>query len=195
MRSWMIALVCAAAAMPLTASAQVLVDTGAGGDLSSGGFLLTSSQSLAGKFTLANAATLSSVQGWIGGHAAGTLTAAIYSGDYTPETLLYSDSFSMGANGWQGVSGEHWGLGAGSYWVVFGSTGLSWMAEGVPSPLPAYAVTRNGNWSRQDTLNLGVRIYGASPAPEPATWALMLGGFGVVGGVMPSRRKSAVTFA
>jgi len=31
--------------------------------------------------------------------------------------------------------------------------------------------------------------------PEPATWAMMLGGFGLVGGAMRSRRKSAVTFA
>ena len=31
--------------------------------------------------------------------------------------------------------------------------------------------------------------------PEPASWALMLGGFGLVGGAMRSRRKAAVTFA
>jgi len=31
--------------------------------------------------------------------------------------------------------------------------------------------------------------------PEPASWAMMLGGFGLVGGVMRSRRKTAVTFA
>ena len=34
-----------------------------------------------------------------------------------------------------------------------------------------------------------------SPAPEPASWALMLGGFGAIGGAMRSRRKAAVTFA
>jgi len=32
-------------------------------------------------------------------------------------------------------------------------------------------------------------------APEPASWAMMLGGFGLVGGVMRARRKIAVTFA
>ena len=31
-------------------------------------------------------------------------------------------------------------------------------------------------------------------APEPASWALMLGGFGLVGGAMRSRRKAAVSF-
>ena len=34
-----------------------------------------------------------------------------------------------------------------------------------------------------------------SAAPEPASWALMLGGFGAIGGAMRSRRKVAVRFA
>jgi hypothetical protein len=33
-----------------------------------------------------------------------------------------------------------------------------------------------------------------SRVPEPASWALMLGGFGMVGGAMRSRRKAAVSF-
>jgi len=35
---------------------------------------------------------------------------------------------------------------------------------------------------------------GGSPAPEPASWAMMLGGFGMVGGALRNRRKSAVSF-
>jgi hypothetical protein len=31
--------------------------------------------------------------------------------------------------------------------------------------------------------------------PEPASWAMMLSGFGLIGGVMRGRRKIAVTFA
>jgi hypothetical protein len=46
------------------------------------------------------------------------------------------------------------------------------------------------------------RVYfGTTPAldstgavPEPASWAMMLGGFGLVGGAMRSRRKAAVSF-
>jgi hypothetical protein len=34
----------------------------------------------------------------------------------------------------------------------------------------------------------------ASPAPEPASWAMMVGGFGLLGATM-RRRKTAVTFA
>jgi hypothetical protein len=32
-------------------------------------------------------------------------------------------------------------------------------------------------------------------APEPASWAMMVGGFGLIGGAMRSRRRAAVTFA
>jgi hypothetical protein len=32
------------------------------------------------------------------------------------------------------------------------------------------------------------------PAPEPASWAMMLGGFGLVGGAMRARRKAAFSF-
>jgi opacity protein-like surface antigen len=42
-----------------------------------------------------------------------------------------------------------------------------------------------------NTLDFAIK----SPAPEPASWALMVAGFGVVGGAMRSHRKAAVTFA
>ena len=34
-----------------------------------------------------------------------------------------------------------------------------------------------------------------SAAPEPASWAMMLGGFGLVGGALRNRRKVAIRFA
>jgi hypothetical protein len=43
-----------------------------------------------------------------------------------------------------------------------------------------------------DNLTLG---HVSSSAPEPASWALMLGGFGAIGGAMRARRKTAVTYA
>jgi hypothetical protein len=49
---------------------------------------------------------------------------------------------------------------------------------------------------RGDYISLedeSVRSTGA--VPEPASWAMMLGGFGLVGGAMRSRRKAAVSFA
>lgn len=38
------------------------------------------------------------------------------------------------------------------------------------------------------------RLVSAGAVPEPASWALMLGGFGLVGGAMRSRRKATVSF-
>jgi len=34
----------------------------------------------------------------------------------------------------------------------------------------------------------------APPAPEPASWAMMIGGFGVIGGALRRRRETAVRF-
>ncbi len=58
-----------------------------------------------------------------------------------------------------------------------------------PGFLNVSSVTFYGSGSQQldnITVNGGV--------PEPASWAMMLGGFGLVGGIMRSRRKS-VSFA
>jgi len=41
---------------------------------------------------------------------------------------------------------------------------------------------------------VGVATAGSSAAPEPASWALMLGGFGAIGGALRSRRKATVAF-
>jgi hypothetical protein len=43
-----------------------------------------------------------------------------------------------------------------------------------------------------DIVSLAVN---SGAVPEPASWAMMLGGFGLVGGAMRSRRKAAATFA
>ena len=34
----------------------------------------------------------------------------------------------------------------------------------------------------------------SSPSPEPASWAMMLGGFGAIGGALRARRKTALSF-
>ena len=55
------------------------------------------------------------------------------------------------------------------------------------------AVFFSGSFFTIDDLTLGIE--GVAPGiPEPASWAMMLGGFGAVGGAMRYRRK-AVTFA
>jgi len=45
-----------------------------------------------------------------------------------------------------------------------------------------------------DDITFGSVNPGPGDVPEPASWAMMLGGFGLVGGAMRSRRKAAVSF-
>ena len=51
----------------------------------------------------------------------------------------------------------------------------------------------NGNgWDKSSDIN--VRVFGTAAVPEPATWGLMIAGFGLVGGAM-RRRRTGVAFA
>jgi hypothetical protein len=50
-------------------------------------------------------------------------------------------------------------------------------------------------WENEDIVNwLFTNRSQLPPVPEPATWAMMLGGFGLVGGTMRARRKAGVRF-
>jgi hypothetical protein len=48
-------------------------------------------------------------------------------------------------------------------------------------------------FAQGSSLTIGLSQSSAPAVPEPASWALMLGGFGLVGGAMRSRRKAAVS--
>jgi len=45
------------------------------------------------------------------------------------------------------------------------------------------------------SINTITNFQAPGGVPEPASWAMMVGGFGLVGGAMRSRRKTAVRFA
>jgi len=101
-------------------------------------------------------------------------------------------------------------------WVPDGVTGLSFNGgdEGV-SPSNGNQVNPNSNrlvtltFTGADRWNVtGLRFSSTSNAfefdnvnvvtagvPEPASWALMLGGFGAIGFAMRSRRKAALSFS
>lgn len=61
--------------------------------------------------------------------------------------------------------------------ILFGSTGIAFEFDSI-----AISTDRIGLASL------------AVPVPEPASWAMMLGGFGLVGSAMRSRRKAVVSF-
>jgi hypothetical protein len=67
--------------------------------------------------------------------------------------------------------------------------GFTWTQTG--SGVPAFSFRDADNdgvtWPTLDNLVIGI----ANPVPEPASWALMLGGFGLVGGAL-RRRAGAV---
>jgi hypothetical protein len=112
----------------ISAHAYYVVDTGEGTNLNGGyGWSLDNSnpQWLAGKFSLNQAYSINSVEGWIGIVTdAGTGRISIY-GDagQIPDAadLKFSQDFlvDLAQPSWQGISGLDWDLAAGSYWVAF----------------------------------------------------------------------------
>jgi hypothetical protein len=180
------------------AMAAFVVDTGAPTDLAKPNFTVGPSQSLAGLFTLGAATTIDTAQGFINSNGTGTITVTIYSNGAVPDAnnILYSASVASSVTGlpgaWQGVSGQSWALAAGTYWIGFASTEIGGMYNGAPNPLSAYAFTSNGTWF-QNPLDIGVRLAGGA-VPEPTSWAMMITGFGFVGGAM-RRRATKIGYA
>lgn len=77
--------------------------------------------------------------------------------------------------------------------------------NGLPTAVTSGSITVNGDGRVITGLTLGTTANafevdnlsysaGLAAAPEPASWALMLVGFGAMGGAMRSRRKAAVSF-
>lgn len=183
------------------AQADPILDTGAGGTGTARAASITDTRSLAGYFELTNAVTVDGIYGWIGGDEGARLTANIYSEvDFVPATKLFSTDFvNTGSIGWQGTSSLNWNLKAGSYWVVFSAADgdhTSFMPSGVPNPLIAYIGGADGGWRRLREQNLGIRLTGTTggAVPEPASWAMLIGGVGLAGSAL-RRRKPRQVFA
>ena len=193
-----------AAVMASPAAANYVVDTGTP---LSNEIQLSQSQSLAGYFTLTSATQVTSVEGFIRGlDSVGTIS--IYKDAAVPaaSNILFSKSFAILASGgsWQGVFGQNWVLDAGSYWVGFSNSGNGNDMRGfTPNPLPQYAFSTGSVWTLSNPSSvsaasaIGVRIDGnrfVADVPEPASWALMLAGFGAIGGMLRTRRRDTEVF-
>lgn len=103
----------------------------------------------------------------------------------TGSTFSYDLFFPGNDNEWQGGSVEN-------------SNRLGWLPIGFDAGVDdTYRVDLNVSGLGGDPQSLTVYAKlgaGAAAVPEPASWAMMLGGFGLVGGAM-RRRKAKVSFA
>jgi hypothetical protein len=183
------------------ANAAIIVDTGKPVGNS---WILNATESLATKFTVTSATTLTDLTGFMFAHSTpGAFTVALRAdGGKTPGEVLFSDTaVAKLPITFYGVHGVSWLVGPGSYWLAFevrpGDTLDGYMPFNPPSPLANGAYTEDGVYHDWDTLNLGVRINGDVMAamPEPAAWALMLTGFLGAGAALRAarRRQAALT--
>jgi hypothetical protein len=215
-----IVLTLAGSALPSApAQAATLAATGAGAtNCISDCSTIYINQSLAGRFTLASASAISGVEGWLAAGATQSIGITIWSGANKPTEMLYQGSFTFNVtnntyyqSSWAGLSGVDWTLDAGDYWVSFSSSNpgnnAPVMSRAVGGQAAAYSIYHPGEgWSAAYGQGggssvsfpaMGFRIFGealASDVPEPASWAMMLGGFGLIGGAMRSRRRTRVSF-
>lgn len=200
-RKMAVVIAAALAGWALPASAVTLVDTGDQAQ-SFGGTVLSGGQVLAGGFTVGSAYEITSISAFIGSFDQLPLQMFLYANDHgAPGALLHSARFSSVGNGlmgsWQGLSDLDWAVTAGTYFIGFeDDTGLSAVPANAANPLPAYFVSRSsGGWSSVPGVNFGVRINADAPAapavPEPASWSLMIAGFGLLGGALRRRGRLA----
>jgi Bacterial Ig-like domain (group 1) len=142
----------------------------------------------AGQFTLTHAATITSVQVWMGPiFVSGSLTVKIYAdGGGIPGTALYAQTYivpSGSVDGWFPFTfmNPNPSLTAGTYWLAFepvtftGSTGGGFstnMDGGAPQPLAHYAVWNQANFINQfgngyrafatNLFSFGMRVLGTN---------------------------------
>jgi len=180
---------------PLTANAVLIVDTGTSGVIDPNtNWSLDSGQFLAGEFTIFDAATISSIEGWIGFSNLGSLSTVIYGESAgLPGAELFSGAFtSTGGESWQGLAGLSWDLLAGTYFVAFevrgGQTFTGSLPDTALSRLNGYAFNE-GSGSSWVAFDLGsaFRINATTSVPEPGTLALL--GIGLAALGMTRRRR------
>jgi hypothetical protein len=206
-RAGLIALALAAA--PAAASASIIVDTGTPVAPTESWSLFGESipvqgQYLAARFDLSRAALLTNLEGYVGGDGgAFTISVAADAGagpdGDTPGATLFAQQAhaGFGEGAWSGVRHVSWSLDAGTYWVVFsvdpghGDTLGGYMPNNAPNPTGAEAFLSipGDTWRRADDLDFGVRIN--DDVPEPASWALMIAGFGLAGCGLRVRKVTA----
>lgn len=188
---------------PVAATAAVIVDTGQPASRS-GGSLLRADQWLSGQFDVAAPDIIHTVEAFFLVGLPGDLTLTLRSNlpNELPGTVLFSRAVSFTETQslarWQGALDLDWAVGPGTYWLGLEvpTTAFAGVVPGSPPyPLGPEAVFQEGAWRRADSVQMGLRINASvtgNPGgiPEPATWALMICGFGLAGVGLRRRRSS-----
>lgn len=199
------------AMMPVAARAVLIVDTGIGRGAEH--FLFNQDpayQWLGSEFTIDAATRITAVRAHVAGSApfAHPMSAVIYASDGAgglPGTILHAMTSEAGGGeaGWYGPSGLAWDLAAGTYWVAYEQRiphpyFAAYISSGAPNPLARDILRARGmNGHAFHDLNLTWQIEGGpastGPAiPEPATWAMLIAGFGPVGAAARRRTRAAI---
>jgi len=71
---------------------------------------------------------------------------------------------------------------------------MDFVATGSSTLITLHGGISGANQAAIGLDNVSVVQLDSSAAPEPASWALMLAGFGAIGGALRNRRKAAVSF-
>jgi hypothetical protein len=207
--SWFAGVLLAIAVGAVPAQAAYVVDTGLPDTSQPSTSLRYGSSGIqfhAASFSLAYATNISSIETYLEAiyPVNGQATFSLTPDGATPGTPFFSQTFqTTQGTGWMGLTGLDLDLAAGTYWLILttdGSYGLG-IFRFPSSPLPRYLVTHTGTpegdgFSWGDASTKAYRIGGVSAVPEPASWALMIGGFALVGASMRrSRRSTRVAFA
>jgi len=160
-------------------------------------------------FTLGSTTTITgfSFGGWtFPGDTIGSVDWGISSSpDYaiTGTALLTKGAGGVGAQGYDvydySASVGSLTLAAGTYWFALQNADAGngdyvyWDINNGPSVAYENTIGNVNGYLQPGTNSTAFTLY-TSQAPEPASWALMLGGFGLVGGAM-RRRRTSLTFA
>jgi hypothetical protein len=122
-------------------------------------------------------------------------------GGKVPGTELYSSQAQFGSqSGWYGVNNLNWYVPAGEYFASFevrdGDTYNGAVSNRAPTRLPLAALGNFGptRWfpalqGTNNTLGIAFRLAG-DVVPEPASWAMLIVGFGLTGAAMRRGRQA-----
>ena len=184
----------------LHAHAATVVDTGTANGNPLGAFALDASDFVAGQVSFGTGLSLQSI--WLhllGGTAGETFTVALYadSAAHLPDNVIYTGVATLGADGWNGLSGlTGWSVAAGTYWIAAelgpqdmagsGSLTGALLDQGAPAPLVRTAFNAGSGYVASAVpMSFGLRI---DAVPEPSTWLTFLVGLSALSLLARHRR-------